>query len=268
MVDFMDTLHACMQTSVDALVILGSGLSGCFLPVEYEVVADAGALAVMGHTGRLALLRRHGWTVLLALGRRHRYEGYSVADVQAIVQAGALLGARSLVVTNAAGGLNPRFRSGDVMLIEDHLGTLLGGCSAVAGPGSATARGVSNVDDGAGMFAHALYPAIEARSAMSGIALRRGVYAGVLGPSYETRAEIRMLRRMGADAVGMSTVPEVTAAHLLGMRTVGLSLITNTLTDSARVRLDHLDVVEQGRLAGERMRSAVDACLDVLQGVG
>jgi purine-nucleoside phosphorylase len=115
-------------------------------------------------------------------------------------------------------------------------------------------------------FATDLYDAIEAGAMEHGVRLQRGLYAGVLGPSYEARAEIRMLRRMGADAVGMSTLAEVAAANHLPMRIVGLSLITNTLSDTARITLDHEDVVEQGRLARKRMRTAINAAMAVLDG--
>lgn len=258
-------LHDSGVTSLDALIILGSGMSGCFSPEEYEVVADRGVSSVMGHSGRLALLRGGQDRVLLALGRRHQYEGYDVDEITWMVRQAASLGARRLVVTNAAGGLNPLFRAGEVMLIDDYLAAPLGGAQAL-GPEQALKR-----DAGAsalfsshrdGPFDTGLYPEIERRALQAGILLRHGVYAGVTGPSYETRAEIRALRRMGADAVGMSTVAETAAARSLGMRVVGLSLITNVLTDSARIVLDHLDVVEQGKRGERQMRVAIDVVME------
>lgn len=250
-------------TSLDALIILGSGMSGCFLPEEYEVVADRGASSVMGHSGRLALLPGR---VLLALGRRHLYEGYDIDEITWMVRQAASLGARWLIVTNAAGGLNPLFRAGEVMLIDDYLAAPLGGAQAL-GPERALRRDAGTYplisSHREGPFDTGLYPEIEGRALQEGILLRRGVYAGVTGPSYETRAEIRALRRMGADAVGMSTVAETAAARVLGMRVVGLSLITNVLTDSARILLDHLDVVEQGKLAERGMRGAIDVVMEI-----
>ena len=253
--------------SLDALIILGSGMSGCFLPEEYEVVADRGDSSVMGHSGRLALLGGAQDGILLALGRRHLYEGYDRDEITWIVRQAASLGARWLIVSNAAGGLNPLFRAGDVMLIDDYLAAPLGGAQAL-GPERMPERDAGPVPflstHRDGPFATALYPEIERRALQEGVPLRRGVYAGVTGPSYETRAEIRALRRMGADAVGMSTIAETAAARALGMRVTGLSLITNVLTDSARIILDHLDVVEQGKLAERNMRKAIERVMEIV----
>lgn len=242
------------------LLILGSGMSSCFLPEEYDIVGDITS-SVEGHPGKLVMLRGDEG-VLVSLGRRHLYEGWRVKDIQEIVVAAAARGARNLIVTNAAGGLNPRYRAGDIMLIEGSLGTLLGG--------HAGGRQEREDENAGGLFisphrtaepfATGLYRRIEERALEQGIRLQRGIYTGVLGPSYETRAEIGMLRRMGADAVGMSTVLEAAAARELGMRTIGLSLITNILSDTARIGLDHGDVVEQGRSAAARMRSMLDIC--------
>lgn len=253
--------------NIDTLVILGSGMSDCYMPDEYEVV-DESASGVVGHAGRLVLLRHGVHAVQASLGRRHLYEGLAMEEVQGIIYRGWELGARNLIVANAAGGIDPRFQAGDIMLIDDYLGSMLGRKIERAGKekkGANNTHGIfySRHRDG-GAFATEIYPAIEHAMLKRGQALRRGVYAGVLGPSYETRAEIRMLRRMGASAVGMSTIPEVTAAWDMGMRIIGLSLIANVLTDSTRVPLDHLDVVEQGRLAQRRMRIAIDTALDLL----
>jgi purine-nucleoside phosphorylase len=240
--------------SIDTLLILGSGMSDCFVPDELEIISKI-ETTVDGHDGRLALLHRNGHTVLISLGRRHLYEGCSVEEVQRTVRLAAELGARNLIVTNAAGGLNPRFRTGDIMLVNDCIGMMLGK-SIASGATDSPRAGRKD------LFATGLYPAIEERAMERGVSLERGVYAGVPGPSYETRAEIRMLRRIGADAVGMSTVAEVHAAMRASMRVVGLSLITNTLSDSVRMPLDHSDVVEQGREARGRMRSVLEVVFE------
>lgn len=250
---------------LDTLIILGSGMSGCYLPDEYEVLHDTGRDDLPGHTGKLALLHTNNAATLVSLGRRHMYEGYRPDDVVAIIAAAARLGARRLIITNAAGGLNPRYEAGEIMLIESCLGVMLG--SRVA---PRSAAGDSRFDPSCERstspeaFAVELFGEIEERALQQNVALRRGVYAGVLGPSYETRAEIRMLRRMGADAVGMSTVVEAAAARALGMKAIGLSLITNVLTDTEKIGLDHSHVVEQGKLGEARMRSALDAALEVI----
>lgn len=242
-------------------------MSGCYMPDEYEVLAESAAPGVEGHTGMLVLLWYGARAVLASLGRRHLYEGLAIEEVQGIVQRGWALGARKLILANAAGGIDPQFKAGDIMLIDDYLAGMLGRRIENSGRdgGADGSRDLFHSRHRAGgAFATEIYSAIERGMLEKGLALRRGVYAGVPGPSYETRAEIRMLRRMGASAVGMSTIPEVTAAWSLGMRTVGLSLITNVLTDSAHVPLSHLDVVEQGRQAQRRMRTAIDVALSLL----
>lgn len=240
-------------------------MSGCYLPDEYEVIAES-VPGVPGHAGRLVLLRHGSRGVLVSLGRRHLYEGFAVNEVQEIIRCGRESGARNLILANAAGGIDPRFTAGDIMLIDDYLGGMLGsrigrleGDEKMDGP-----QDLFYSRHRGRVFATEIYPAVEQAMLERGLALRRGVYAGVPGPSYETRAEIRMLRRMGASAVGMSTIPEVTAAWNYGLRILGLSLITNVLTDSDRVPLDHLDVVEQGRLAQLRVRMVMDVMLDLL----
>lgn len=247
---------------IDAVAILGSGMSVCFDADEYVLLHDGGS-DVAGHSGGIGLLEREGRYLLLGLGRRHLYEGYAPGDITSLVRAAFALGAGSLLVTNAAGGLHPLFSAGDIMLIEDCLTTMIGprlmrdgGMGASLPDGSRCRRE---------LFTGALGPLVIEGAIEHGVTLRRGVYAAVAGPSYETRAEIGMLRRMGADAVGMSTVPEAAEAARLGMRTVGLSLITNVLTDTTRVALDHTDVVEQGRAGAKRMRWAIEAALAALR---
>jgi purine-nucleoside phosphorylase len=250
------SLRAAMrEASIDAistLVILGSGLAGLYADDELSMLGDETTVLTEGHPGRLGLLKSRPEGVLVAIGRRHLYEGASYEMITAIVRMAAAAGATRLVVTNAAGGLDPRFRRGDIMLIDGVIGSLLGrhlgaGCAARPAGGGGLDR--DEADRLAG-------------SALSrGVALRRGVYAGVTGPSYETRAEIRMLRRMGASAVGMSTVPEIIAARTLGMSVVGLSLITNVASDTVRAVVDHGEVLESGREAVGRMRRVLDMVL-------
>jgi purine-nucleoside phosphorylase len=242
------------------LIILGSGMSGCFDIDELDIIGNDAAVSVKGHSGKLALLRGTEGAVMLALGRRHMYEGYSPAEVQATIQYAISQGVRNMIITNAAGGLNPRFNAGDIMLITDTLGMLVGR-NLIGNP--TTSQPMAR-NGAMAAFTTELYDAIETGAMEHSVLLQRGVYAGVTGPSYETRAEIRMLRRLGADAVGMSTLAEVAAAYHASCRVVGLSLVTNTLSDTARIMLDHEDVVEQGKLARKRMRIAIDAAMAVL----
>lgn len=247
---------------LDALAVLGSGMGDAFGSGELRVLHE-GSAGVLGHAGALALLRLGDLCVLVALGRRHLYEGYGHDDVVMVVRTAAALGARFVLLTNAAGGLNPAYRAGDLMLIRDALGVMLGRRASAH-----EMHGLGVADHHArcsSSFALERYAAIEREALARGVALHAGTYAAVLGPSYETRAEIRMLRRMGADAVGMSTALEAAEGRRLGMEVVGLSLITNTLTDTARASLDHGEVVRQGALSRVRLRAALDAVLATLQ---
>jgi purine-nucleoside phosphorylase len=246
---------------IDAAVVLGSGLSDCFADGELEELGAIEGATVAGHRGRLALWTLDGARILVALGRRHLYEGASAENVTRTVTLAAAAGARHLVVTNAAGGLNPRYGVGDIMLITGLNALMLGSRLPLlhigdggSGDGVRSNRGELEQERLVGVLRDALE---------RGVRLQAGVYAAVLGPSYETRAEIRMLRRMGADAVGMSTVPEYVAASRLGMTVTGLSLITNTLSDTARQTLDHSDVVDAGARATRAMRIAIECALGI-----
>lgn len=226
-------------------LVLGSGL-GAFADsledaraVPYTDIPGWPASTVEGHAGRLVLGHHRGVPVAAMQGRVHLYEGYDDAQVAFPTRVLALLGCEALLVSNAAGAVNREFEVGDLMLIVDHLN--LQGRNPCIGP---------NLQELGPRFfdmTHAYHrPYRElARAAAGelGMRLREGVYAGLLGPSYETPAEIRMLRTLGADAVGMSTVPEVVAARHAGLRVVGLSCMTNMAAGVLDQPLDHAEVM-------------------------
>lgn len=241
-----------MGQPLTTLLILGSGMSSMLNrdEIEIEVEEESG---VEGHRGAIALWKRGGEEVMIALGRRHLYEGWSMGDVAAIVHRARERGARRMIVTNAAGGLNPLLRVGDLMLIDDILPM----------PGFSFG---STISDRSGMrlpelFDRGLCDEVEERCIRVGVALSRGVYAMVSGPSYETRAEVRMLRRIGADAVGMSTLPEVLAARGWGMRSLGVSLITNIATGVSSHSVSHSDVLDVAARSVSTLRTVVEAAL-------
>jgi purine-nucleoside phosphorylase len=238
------------QTPAIAL-ILGSGLGGLAEAARDTETVPASAIpgypdsTVEGHAGRLVFGTLEGTDVVFVQGRVHLYEGYSRAQLGAPVRLVHALGADRMVVTNSAGGINRTFRPGTLMLITDHLDLAFAGGErerqepAPDGPAydpdwTARAERVAREQGGD---------------------VRRGVYAWMRGPSYETPAEIRALERMGADAVGMSTVPEVQQARRLGMRVVGVSTITNRAAGIADGELDHDDVLA----VGERVRDDLTA---------
>ena len=250
----------CARTGLQPQVgvVLGSGL-GAFadtltdaVSVPFSEIPHFPASTVAGHGGALVVGRSRGVTVAVMKGRVHFYEGYPLADVVFPVRVLGRLGVRTLVVTNAAGAINPVFAPGELMVIEDHVNLLgnplLGSNEEALGP---------RFPDMSEAYDRRLRDAAEAACAAAGVKSHRGVYVAMTGPSYETPAEIRMARVLGADAVGMSTVPEVIAARHMGVRVVGLSCLTNMAAGILDRKLDHKEVLE----TGERVKAAL---LDVL----
>lgn len=238
------------------LITLGSGLGPLAEEVTHATVvgfAELGlpAASVPGHAGRLVAGRLHGVAVLVQQGRLHLYEGHPAADVTAVVRAAAGAGVTTFLVTNAAGGLAPEQRTGDLLAITDHLN--LTGRNPLIGTAPTFVDLAGAYDEGLRADAHAA-------AAAAGEQLRDGVYAGVVGPAYETPAEVRMLRLLGADVVGMSTVLEVIAARACGLGVLGLSVITNVHRD-APTPTDHADVLGAAHTSGERLADVVRALL-------
>lgn len=210
-------------------IILGSGLGGIADLIHAEAVIDYAQLphfprtTAIGHAGKLVCGRLNGEPVAAFQGRFHLYEGHSAQTPGLPVRLLKALGAHVLIVSNAAGGLNPQYGTGDVMLIDDHVNLMFR--SPLVGVND-DALGPRFPDMSSPYDRRLQHIAMDA-AVRSGFTLHRGVYVGVLGPNYETRSEYRMLRRLGGDAVGMSTVPEVIVAQHSGMRVLGLSTITN-----------------------------------------
>ena len=251
--------------SPDLVVVAGSGLSldiGERLAGPFEL-ADwypFSIHAIEGHPLRWELVRaRQGGTCVLYLrGRLHAYQGFTPAQIAYGVRWAALLGARSLLVSNAAGGIYEGAQPGDIAVITDHLNLtglnpLVGRLPAEWGP---------QFPDMSQAYSPRLRALARDRAAALGIELEHGVYAGLLGPSYETPAEVRALQRLGAGLVGMSTVLEVIAAVHLGLECLGLSMVTNVAAGLDQESLDHDDVLEVGRRGGDRMRRLLTELID------
>jgi len=248
----------------EVALILGSGL-GAFadtlqgaVRISYADIPHWPTSTVEGHAGHLVVGTQGDAVIAVMQGRAHLYEGYEPWEVVFPVRVLSQLGCHSLVVTNAAGAINTDFAAGDLMLISDHLN--LQGANACTGP---------NFDDLGPRFFDMTYAYDRDYREMArqaavrrGIELREGVYAAMSGPAYETPAEIRMLATLGADAVGMSTVPEVTAANHLGMRTVGISCLSNMAAGVLDAPLDHEEVMG----TGARVRTAFIGLIEELVG--
>ena len=247
-------------------IILGTGLGGLAERIQveasipYEEIPGCPLSTVETHTGRLLLGTLAGQPVVAMHGRFHRYEGYSLQQVTFPVRVMRALGADTLIVSNACGGMNPYWAPGDLVLISDHINLL--GDNPLIGP-NADELGPRFPDMSApydpGLQALAVEVALERR-----ITLRRGVYVAVAGPNLETRAEYRMLRTMGADVVGMSTVPEVIVAVHGGMRVMGVSIITDQCLPDALEPVDITRIIATAGAAEPGLTSLVEGVVERL----
>jgi len=247
-------------------LILGSGLDVIGDRVQnavrlpYASIPHFPQSTVAGHAGQWVQGMLEGRPVALMRGRFHLYEGYEPHQVALPVRVMKALGVRTLVVTNAAGGINADFRPGDLMLIADHLN--LTGRNPLVGPNE-EALG-PRFPDMSEAYSRRLRQLARDTAAQLGISLREGVYAGLLGPSYETPAEIRMLRILGADAVGMSTVTEVIAARHAGLEVLGISCISNMAAGMLDKPLSHEEVLETSERVKETFLSLLLALVPKL----
>jgi len=226
-------------------IILGSGLDAIVQDpiesIEYAELSELPEPRVSGHAGKFSLCEISGVRVIFAQGRVHLYEGYSAGEVTANVRMLAHAGIKKLVVTSAAGALNQKFKPGDWMMINDHL-NLTGTSPLIGRPEFLDLRNA---------YSPRLQKQFGDGAQKIGIFLHQGVYAAVVGPQYETAAEVRMLENLGADAVGMSTVLEVIQARALNMEVAGFSCITNLATRLPPTTLSHGEVLETGRKAAK-----------------
>jgi purine-nucleoside phosphorylase len=260
----LETLTASLRAldieGVELAFVLGSGL-GVFAErlvgartIPYAEIDGMPQSAVPGHAGCLVVGEIAGKRVLVQQGRVHLYEGWSAHEVTRAVRAFAALGCRGIVLTNAAGGLRPEWKPGTLMRIADHID--LQGRTPLAD----AERGFGSPYD------PALGAALEEGADQAGVELVSGVYAALLGPSYETPAEVRMLRWMGADAVGMSTAAEALAARAAGMRVAAVSCITNQAAGISGAALSHQEVIEAGRAAAQNFCALLERAVPHLVG--
>jgi purine-nucleoside phosphorylase len=247
-------------------VILGSGLNDLADSVQKADVIPYADLpnwplsTVQGHAGRLVIGSLEDQPVLVMQGRVHFYEGYSMSQVTLPVRVMIRLGLEMMIVTNAAGGVNPEFVPGDVMLITDNLNLMgMSGANPLMGP---------NIDelgprfpDMSQAYDHRLMALARATASDNQVLLREGVYCGLSGPSFESPADLRYLRLAGADAVGMSTVPEVIVARHGGLRVLGFSGISNKANLDGSTVTTHEEVIEAGRIITPKMERVIRGVL-------
>ncbi len=260
-------LRAALPILPQIGIILGTGLGGLVDRMEdttvipYTDIPNFPRSTVEGHAGNLVCGLLGGRPVLAMQGRFHYYEGFPMREVTYPIYVMKLLGIRTLIVTNAAGGINQDFRPGDLMLLTDHINLL--GTNPLIGPNDE--RFGPRFPDLSEAYSRRLLEQARTAAQALGISWREGVYLATTGPSYETAAEIRAFASLGADAVGMSTVPEVIVANYLGMEVLGISCITNLATGIATVKHSHAEVMHTADLSSQALCSWVEAL--VKQGV-
>ncbi len=247
-------------------LILGSGLGmladrivdDCRIP--YGEIPGFPESRVQGHAGNLVLGNLNGIPVVAMQGRAHLYEGWTAARATFPLRCMHALGIESLIVSNASGGINPRFRSGQVVLIDNHIDGMnrTGICASEADRGAAKLELPHRVGN---PYHPGLIRIAEQHAIQLGFALVRGTYFATLGPNYETRAEYRMIAKLDADMVGMSTVPEVLLANQLGLRVLAFSIVTNVATPDLQSVTDHLDVLDWSRKAQSQLVPLIESLI-------
>ncbi|MCJ7432253.1 MAG: purine-nucleoside phosphorylase [Anaerolineales bacterium] len=267
-----ETVNAILERTLHhprVAIILGSGLNDFADSVQnadrlpFSTLANFPVSTVQGHIGQLVIGELDGRSVFVMQGRIHFYEGYSMAQVTLPVRVMQRLGIEILIVTNAAGGVHPDFEPGDVMLITDHLNLMgMSGFNPLMGP---------NLDeigprfpDMSQAYDRSLSDTARKMAQENNITLREGVYAGLSGPSFESPADLRFLRMAGADAVGMSTVPEVIVARHGGMRVLGLSGISNKANLDGSTITTHEEVMEAGTIITPKIEKIICGVLQTL----
>ena len=259
----------------DVAIVLGSGLGGLADRVEHETAIPYDSIPgfpkthAVGHAGKLILGFVAGLRVVMMQGRAHRYEGRSIPASAFPIECMLSLGANLLITTNAAGGLNPRYEPGDLMVIDSHIDRLQRRTSLRSGddfsgqPESSTQVGIQR---GEFPYDYSLIRRARQLARQEDVVLHQGCYLGTLGPTYETRSEYKMFRWMGADAVGMSTIPEVLAAQKQSVSVLAFSVITNVASTDVPQTTTHDEVVDVGNQAGPKLLKVIEGIMQDMSG--
>jgi len=247
------TIRARTTVQAQIAVVLGSGLGGFAeefsdsVALPYREIPGFVSSTAQGHVGSLVIGKVEGVPVVAMQGRVHYYEGYSLEEVTFPIRTFKLLGVNTLILTNAAGGIDVQLSQGALMVISDHLNLM--GANPLRGANDE--RFGTRFPDMSEVYSRDLQELASEEARALGITARRGIYAALAGPSYETPAEIHMLRSFGADAVGMSTVPEAIVARHMGMKVLGISCITNMAAGISESPINHEEVMETGQKVRE-----------------
>ena len=246
-------------------IILGSGLGEladefCKISIEYKDIPGFEASAVTGHKGRLVFAEINGKNIVMMQGRIHYYEGHTIQKVVFPVKVMKKLGVKTLIITNAAGGVNPSFNPSDLMIITDHINYM--GINPLIGANDSSMG--ERFPDMSEIYTPELVELVKKIGQNIGIELQEGVYMAFTGPSYETPAEVRMARIIGADAIGMSTVPEAITACWAGMKVIGLSCICNSAAGVSNTKLSHQDVIKAADKAKRKFKKLVNEVIKKL----
>lgn len=264
--EYAELIRARVAMTPKIGIVLGSGLGELGEKVETPTVVPYGDLpgfpvsTAPGHVGQFIFGTLGGQPVVCMQGRLHYYEGHAFSDILLPVRVMRLLGVETLILTNAAGGINPSFSVGDIMLITDHINFM--GANPLVGPNDDSFG--CRFPDMSFAYAPKLRELAKACAKETGIELKEGVYLACSGPSYETPAEIRAFRTLGADAVGMSTVPEVIGASHCGMQVLAFSLISNMAAGILKQKLTEEEVLEAGRQKGAQMQALIQNIVEKL----
>lgn len=247
-------------------IVLGSGLGeladeSCEIAIPYSEIPGFEASTVVGHKSRLVFAHINGKKVVMMQGRFHYYEGHSIQKVVFPIKVMKKLGVKTVILTNAAGGVNAAFNPSDLMIITDHINHM--NINPLIGPNDDSMG--ERFPDMSEVYTPELIELTKKTAAKLGIDVQEGVYMALTGPSYETPAEVRMARIVGADAVGMSTVPEAIVAKWAGMNVLGLSCICNSAAGVSTIALSHADVIHAANIVKERFKKLVKEIINELK---
>lgn len=239
-------------------IVLGSGLGEladefCEFAISYNEIPGFVSSTVKGHKGKLVFAVISGKKTVMMQGRNHFYEGYSMKDITYPVKVMKALGVKNLILTNAAGAVNESFQPADLMIITDHINFM--GSNPLLGSNDDSLG--ERFPDMTEVYKKNLIKIAESCAKKTGIDIQKGVYWANSGPSYETPAEILMIRKLGGDAVGMSTVPEAIVANYCGMNVLGISCITNSASSSSGSKLSHKEVIETANIAKVKFKNLI-----------